>query len=101
MTADGPLEGLQLSDGSRRWLGVPYSAPPVGALRFLPPQPLAAWTSPLDCTREDKASKCSQVRLRSGDPHACQELISCPDVCFVMDRSSLFSLLSLSSLLSC
>jgi para-nitrobenzyl esterase len=29
--------------GLRAWLGVPFAAPPVGALRWRPPAPVAAW----------------------------------------------------------
>ncbi len=40
---DGCLRGAEVSD-SLAFLGVPYAAPPVGELRWAPPQPPAAWT---------------------------------------------------------
>jgi para-nitrobenzyl esterase len=41
----GPVRGRE-AGGVRRFLGVPYAAPPVGALRFAPPAPHAGWTEP-------------------------------------------------------
>jgi para-nitrobenzyl esterase len=32
------------------YLGIPYGAPPTGALRFMPPQPAASWTTTRDAT---------------------------------------------------
>src|SRR5208283_1387562 len=33
-----------------QFLGIPYAAPPTGALRFRPPQPRAPWSAPLQAT---------------------------------------------------
>ena len=44
-TADGVLEGVVSGDGQlRAFKGIPYAAPPVGALRWQAPQPVAPWT---------------------------------------------------------
>lgn len=43
-TADGPVEGFSKS-GVTQFLGIPYAAPPVGALRWMPPQASAKWTT--------------------------------------------------------
>jgi para-nitrobenzyl esterase len=42
-TSYGVLEGLRSGSGTA-FLGVPYAAPPVGDLRWQPPQPPRAWT---------------------------------------------------------
>jgi len=39
----GLIEGLQQPHGMRAWLGVPFAAPPVGPLRWRPPQPVPPW----------------------------------------------------------
>src|ERR1700760_1423170 len=49
-TGDGVLRGT--SSGSMdEFLGVPYAAPPVGALRWQPPAPAARWTGIRPATR--------------------------------------------------
>jgi para-nitrobenzyl esterase len=43
-TANGVLEGVVSADGLvRTFKGVPYAAPPVGPLRWKPPQPAQPW----------------------------------------------------------
>jgi para-nitrobenzyl esterase len=51
VTDRGPVQGAR-ADASGAWtyLGVPYAAPPVGALRWKAPAPHACWSSPLSAT---------------------------------------------------
>jgi para-nitrobenzyl esterase len=39
-TTDGPVQGF-VENGVNKFLGIPYAAPPVGNLRWMPPQPPA------------------------------------------------------------
>ncbi|MFC7787374.1 carboxylesterase/lipase family protein [Microbacterium sp. MAHUQ-60] len=47
-TTEGPVRGIRRTGDTLAFLGIPYAAPPTGARRFMPPQPVAAWTEPLD-----------------------------------------------------
>jgi para-nitrobenzyl esterase len=42
-TDRGPIQGFS-EDGIHKFFGVPYAAPPVGELRWRPPQPAPTWT---------------------------------------------------------
>lgn len=49
-TATGSVQGKH-EDGVHQFRAIPFAAPPVGALRFRPPQPAPTWTGTLDATR--------------------------------------------------
>jgi para-nitrobenzyl esterase len=59
-TRQGPVEGIA-AKGVLQFLGIPYAAPPVGDLRWRPPQPAAAWTGVRRATSFGPA--CAQVTL--------------------------------------
>ena len=57
--ASGALSGFASRDGLvRSFKGIPYAAPPVGALRWRPPQAVAAWQGTREAYRF--ASICPQ-----------------------------------------
>ncbi len=60
-TDGGSVCGIVVG-GDEEWLGVPYAAPPVGALRWVPPRRHAAWTGVLAATAY--ASECAQQPAR-------------------------------------
>jgi para-nitrobenzyl esterase len=57
-TGDGPVEGIAKS-GVTQFLGIPYAAPPVGALRWMPPRAPAKWTAVRQTTKFGPT--CAQV----------------------------------------
>src|SRR5579875_2514071 len=63
-TADGAVRGLA-NGAVDEFLGIPYAAPPVGALRWRPPQPAASWSGVRDATTF--APHCPQPASPSGE----------------------------------
>jgi para-nitrobenzyl esterase len=57
--AQGKANGISIRDDREKaFLGLPYAAPPVGDLRWRPPQPAAKWTGIYDATKF--RSRCEQ-----------------------------------------
>jgi para-nitrobenzyl esterase len=55
-TDKGSVRGtIANADGVRAFLGIPFAAPPVSALRFSAPKPAAAWTGVRDATKPGPA----------------------------------------------
>src|SRR5262249_4844503 len=50
ITQQGRVRGIERSDVSA-FLGIPYAAPPIGDLRWKPPQIHAPWPHVLDATK--------------------------------------------------
>ena len=50
VTKDGPVKGTT-SPEINAFLGIPYAAPPVGPLRWTPPQPHGRWRGVRDATQ--------------------------------------------------
>jgi para-nitrobenzyl esterase len=56
----GQVEGKTLPSGITAYMGIPFAAPPLGSLRWRPPQPVTPWkdvrqakTSPPACMQKD------------------------------------------------
>eukprot|EP00966_Prymnesium_polylepis_P066245 1537536-Prymnesium_polylepis.1 len=43
-TTNGSISGVSSSDGVTAFYGVPFAAPPLGALRFQPPKAHEGWS---------------------------------------------------------
>ncbi|MEZ6028709.1 MAG: carboxylesterase family protein [Hyphomonadaceae bacterium] len=62
----GELAGTS-SDGVNVFQNIPFAAPPVGALRWTPPQPAAAWAGVRDATAHGPS--CPQTMRPDGSPN--------------------------------
>lgn len=70
LTAEGELRGL-MDEDIFVFRGIPYAAPPTGALRWRPPQPVTPWQTVRDATRWGSASWQNReycVAAGGGDP---------------------------------
>ncbi len=61
-TASGAVRGKTSADGKVRiFEGIPYAAPPVGSLRWRPPQPVRPWKGVRDATK--LGARCMQGNI--------------------------------------
>ena len=74
VTASGPVQGLE-ANGINIFRGIPFAAPPVGAVRWLAPQSTVKWTAVRQATTAGPS--CMQTRGISlengGDPGRLDE----------------------------
>jgi para-nitrobenzyl esterase len=63
-TVKGLVTGIE-ENGAFAFKGIPYAAPPVGANRWKPPQPVPAWDNALDTT--SFAAQCIQPEVASSE----------------------------------
>jgi para-nitrobenzyl esterase len=75
VTDRGPVVGLR-TDTMNKFLGIPYAAPPVGDLRWRPPQRAARWHKLRDAT--EFANHCPQYTTPFG-------LQSCEEDCLYLN----------------
>lgn len=54
--------------GVLRYQGIPYAAPPVGELRWRPPQPAPRWSGTRNAV--EPGNRCAQLAAPPGTPHA-------------------------------
>src|SRR5580698_7546983 len=73
-TKDGPVCGIT-ADNITSYLDIPYAAPPVGDLRWKPPQPHAPWTTVLQATTA--APECPSPGFPPGSPPAAGTSENC------------------------
>ena len=64
----GPIIGI-IKGESTMFLGIPYARPPVGDLRWRPPQIMPSWEKPLDATRP--GAHCPQTRHQDVSSEDC------------------------------
>ena len=62
-TTAGPVQGMAVGT-ERQWRGIPYAAPPIGALRWRPPAVVPPWTAARDASAF--APPCIQLDFDTG-----------------------------------
>jgi Carboxylesterase family len=67
-TKDGPVCGTTAA-GETSYLDIPYAAPPVGQLRWKPPQPVKHWTATYQATQRGPGRQWTGF-ARTGQPTA-------------------------------
>jgi len=72
VTQQGSVRGVESSEVNE-FLGIPYAAPPVGDLRWKPPQLHAPWPGILDATKFRE--HCAQTAHAAGTPSTSEDCL--------------------------
>ena len=70
VTVDGGQISGTSEDGVRAFKGIPFAAPPVGALRWKAPQPVVPWTGVR--AADTFGAECMQTPYPTGSPYASE-----------------------------
>jgi para-nitrobenzyl esterase len=74
-TAEGPVRGF-VNNGVYTFLGIPYAAPPVGSLRWKPPQAVKPWHRPLDATQfRNTCAQVTELGVFAGPPNINEDCL--------------------------
>ena len=82
-TTAGKLRGTEVDDGILSWRGIPFAAPPVGPLRFRPPEPVEPWTGVRDATAY--GAPAIQPQLPAAMPRSGPELPPPAEDCLLLN----------------
>ena len=74
-TDAGRVLGYRHKKGVLRYARIPFAAPPVGVLRFQPPQPVLPWSKVLDVRQPGPS--CIQRTTRNSEPSQRQQSEDC------------------------
>lgn len=69
----GMIRGAALADGGELYQGIPYAAPPLGALRWAAPAPVVPWVGVRDATRPGAPCKQPDLGWNSADAKVSSE----------------------------
>jgi para-nitrobenzyl esterase len=69
----GPVVGVT-TPAMHKFLGIPYAEPPVGPLRWAPPEAHAPWTAPRDASAF--GSRCAQTPSPFGEVSSSEDCLS-------------------------
>lgn len=71
--ASGIVRGIDLADGGALYRGIPFAAPPVGPLRWQPPQPVTPWSGVRDATKPGAPCLQTDYEWNTADAKAGKE----------------------------